>query len=315
MDFLEYGKSEDIAVLQQHIRDLKARLQNSDKVIQNLKCRVRSFSVTSDYASSLERPRKMKLRDGDLTSSPSHSLTDEDEGWQSDGMGVFCPPEMQARKDLEKLIQRVSLLEAQLPKSQVEGKLAEELRSATWPGKYDSLIQAQARELSHLRQKIREGRGVCHILSQHLRDTVKSFEDLLRGTDIDYYLGQSFREQLAQGSQLAERLTNKLNTSKSSHGPLQELSKELQEKEKVIEALQSKLNARSLTPSSSHALSDSHRSPSSTSFLSEDMEGSSDMDVASEYTQYEDDCADKASPNLPGKPQSFGFYRGNYNNH
>ncbi|XP_056675250.1 myomegalin isoform X6 [Monodelphis domestica] len=307
MDFLEYGKSEDIAVLQQHIRDLKARLQNSDKVIQNLKCRVRSFSVTSDYASSLERPRKMKLRDGDLTSSPSHSLTDEDEGWQSDGMGVFCPPEMQARKDLEKLIQRVSLLEAQLPKSQVEGKLAEELRSATWPGKYDSLIQAQARELSHLRQKIREGRGVCHILSQHLRDTVKSFEDLLRGTDIDYYLGQSFREQLAQGSQLAERLTNKLNTKdrekmddQSSHELLAlRLSKELQEKEKVIEALQSKLNARSLTPSSSHALSDSHRSPSSTSFLSEDMEGSSDMDVASEYTQYEDDCADKASPNLP----------------
>ncbi|XP_044528468.1 myomegalin-like isoform X3 [Gracilinanus agilis] len=307
MDFLEYGKSEDIAVLQQHIRDLKARLQNSDKVIQNLKCRVRSFSVTSDYASSLERPRKMKLRDGDLTSSPSHSLTDEDEGWQSDGMGVFCPPEMQARKDLEKLIQRVSLLEAQLPKSQVEGKLAEELRSATWPGKYDSLIQAQARELSHLRQKIREGRGVCHILTQHLRDIIKSFEDLLRGTDIDYYLGQSFREQLAQGSQLAERLTNKLNTKdrgkmddQSSHELLAlRLSKELQEKEKVIEALQDKLNARSLTPSSSHALSDSHRSPSSTSFLSEDMEASSDMDAASEYTQYEDDCAVKASPNLP----------------
>ncbi|XP_036622222.1 myomegalin-like isoform X3 [Trichosurus vulpecula] len=306
-DFVDYGKSEDIAVLQQHIRDLKARLQNSDKVIQNLKCRVRSFSVTSDYASSLERPRKMKLKSGDPTSSPSHSLTDEDEGWQSDGMGVFYPPEMQARKDLEKLIQRVSLLEAQLPKSQAEGKLAEELRSATWPGKYDSLIQAQARELSHLRQKIREGRGVCHILTHHLRDIVKSFEDLLRGTDIDYFLGQSFREQLAQGSQLAERLTNKLNTKDrgkvdhhSSHELLAlRLSKELQEKEKVIEALQAKLNARSLTPSSSHALSDSHRSPSSTSFLSDEMEGSSDMDVASEYTQYEEDREDKAPSNLP----------------
>nr|XP_020859044.1 myomegalin-like isoform X5 [Phascolarctos cinereus] len=305
-DFLDYGKSEDIAVLQQHIRDLKARLQNSDKVIQNLKCRVRSFSVTSDYASSLERPRKMKLKGGDLTSSPSHSLTDEDEGWQSDGMGVFCPPKMQARKDLEKLIQRVSLLEAQLPKSQVEGKLVEELKSATWPGKYDSLIQAQARELSHLRQKIREGRGVCHSLTQHLRDTVKSFEDLLRGTDIDYYLGQSFREQLAQGSQLAERLANKLNTKDrgkvddhSSHELLAlRLSKELQEKEKVIEALQSKLSTRSLTPSSSHAHSDSHRSRSSTSFLSDEMEASSDMDVASEYTQYEEDCADKAPTNI-----------------
>uniref|UniRef100_A0A3B5LNS4 Uncharacterized protein n=1 Tax=Xiphophorus couchianus TaxID=32473 RepID=A0A3B5LNS4_9TELE len=39
--------------------------------------------------------------------------------------------------------------------------------------KYNSLIQAQARELSHLRQRMREGQGVCHILTQHLGDTTK----------------------------------------------------------------------------------------------------------------------------------------------
>lgn len=82
------------------------------------------------------------------------------------------------------------------------------------PRKYDSLIQAQARELSHLRQMLREGRGVSRSLAQHLRDALRSFEDLLRGTDIDYYLGQGFREQLAQGRQLAERLSDKLGTSK-----------------------------------------------------------------------------------------------------
>uniref|UniRef100_A0A8D0RDU6 Olduvai domain-containing protein n=1 Tax=Sus scrofa TaxID=9823 RepID=A0A8D0RDU6_PIG len=123
-----------------------------------------------------------------------------------------------AKKDLESLIQRVSQLEAQLPKTGTEGKLAEELRSASWPGKYDSLIQDQARELSYLRQKIREGRGICYLLTQHAKDTVKSFEDLLRSNDIDYYLGQSFREQLAQGSQLTERLTSKLSTSKLATG-------------------------------------------------------------------------------------------------
>lgn len=53
---------------------------------------------------------------------------------------------------------------------------------------------------------------------QHAKDTVKSFEDLLRSNDIDYYLGQSFREHLAQGSQLTERLTNKLSTSKLATG-------------------------------------------------------------------------------------------------
>lgn len=82
------------------------------------------------------------------------------------------------------------------------------------PRKYNSLIQAQARELSHLRQMLREGRGVSRSLAQHLRDALRSFEDLLRGTDIDYYLGQGFREQLAQGRQLAERLSDKLGTSK-----------------------------------------------------------------------------------------------------
>lgn len=84
--------------------------------------------------------------------------------------------------------------------------------------KYDSLIQDQARELSYLRQKIREGRGICYLLAQHAKDTVKSFEDLLRSNDIDYYLGQSFREHLAQGSQLTDRLTSKLSTSKLAAG-------------------------------------------------------------------------------------------------
>ncbi|EPY76564.1 phosphodiesterase 4D interacting protein isoform 1 isoform 6-like protein [Camelus ferus] len=304
-----YGKSEDISVLRKDIKDLKAQLQNASKVIQNLKSRVRSLSVTSDYSSSLERPRKLKAL-GTLEGSSPHSVTDEDEGWLSDGTGAFYPPGLQAKKDLESLIQRVSQLEAQLPKTGTEGKLAEELRSASWPGKYDSLIQDQARELSYLRQKIREGRGICYLLTQHSKDTVKSFEDLLRSNDIDYYLGQSFREQLAQGSQLTERLTSKLSTSPASTSfpgdqdrirtgqwEALRLSRELQEKEKVIEVLQAKLDARSLTPSSSRALSDSHRSPSSSSFLSDELEACSDMDVASEYTHYEEK---KASPGHSG---------------
>nr|XP_057156288.1 myomegalin isoform X37 [Pan paniscus] len=299
-EFRVYGKSENILVLRKDIKDLKAQLQNANKVIQNLKSRVRSLSVTSDYSSSLERPRKLRAV-GTLEGSSPHSVPDEDEGWLSDGTGAFYSPGLQAKKDLESLIQRVSQLEAQLPKNGLEEKLAEELRSASWPGKYDSLIQDQARELSYLRQKIREGRGICYLITQHAKDTVKSFEDLLRSNDIDYYLGQSFREQLAQGSQLTERLTSKLSTkdhkSEKDQAGLEplalRLSRELQEKEKVIEVLQAKLDARSLTPSSSHALSDSHRSPSSTSFLSDELEACSDMDIVSEYTHYEEK---KASP-------------------
>ncbi|KAM9242612.1 myomegalin isoform 17-T17 [Dugong dugon] len=299
-EFQAYGQSEDISVLQKDIKDLKAQLLNASKVIQNLKSRVRSLSVTSDYSSSLERPQKLKAF-GTLEGSSPHRSTDEDEGWLSDGTGAFYLPGLQAKKDLESLIQRVSQLEAQLPKTGLEGKLAEELRSASWPGKYNSLIQDQARELSYLRQKIREARGICYLLTQHVKDAIKSFEDLLRSNDIDYYLGQSFRELLAQGSQLAEKLTIKLSTKdhkseKNQVGlePLAlRLSRELQEKEKVIEVLQAKLDARFPTPSSSQALSDSHRSPSSMSFLSDELEACSDMDTASEYTHCEEK---KASP-------------------
>ncbi|XP_066233393.1 myomegalin isoform X5 [Saccopteryx leptura] len=301
--FQAYGKSEDISVLHKNIKDLKDQLQTANKIIQNLKSRVRSLSVTSDYSSSLERPRKLKAV-STLEGSSPHSVTDEDEGWLSDGTGTFYPPGLQAKKDLESLIQRVSQLEAQLPKTGLEGKLTEELRSASWPGKYDSLIQDQARELSYLRQIIREGRGICYLLTQHAKDTVKFFEDLLRSNDIDYYLGQSFREQLAQGSQLTDRLISKLSTKdhkiekdQAELEPLAlRLSRELQEKEKVIEVLQAKLDARSLTPSSSHAFSDSQRSPSSSSFLSDELEACSDMDMASEYTPYEEK---KASPCHP----------------
>ncbi|XP_041885705.1 myomegalin-like isoform X7 [Corvus kubaryi] len=288
---------EDVEALHQHIQDLKAQLLNANKVIQSLQRRARSISVTSGYTSGAERP----LPGPKALASPAHSLTDEDEGWQSDGHGMLCPPALRAHRDLQSLVHRVALLEAQLPAAKRGGTLPKELQSATWPGKYNSLIQAQARELSHLRQMLREGRGVSRSLAQHLRDALRSFEDLLRGTDIDYYLGQGFREQLAQGRQLAERLSDKLGTrdrqdgeDKTSHELLaQRLSRELQEK-KVIESLEVKLQERSESPGSSCPPSESSHSASSSSFTSEGLEPCSDGDAASEYSQCHEEPAQHA---------------------
>uniref|UniRef100_A0A8C3P5R8 Phosphodiesterase 4D interacting protein n=1 Tax=Cyanoderma ruficeps TaxID=181631 RepID=A0A8C3P5R8_9PASS len=289
---------EDVEALHQHIQDLKTQLLNANKVIHSLQRRARSISVTSGYTSSAERP----LPAPKALASPAHSLTDEDEGWQSDGHGTLCPPALRAHRDLQSLVHRVALLEAQLPAAKHGASLPKQLQSATWPGKYNSLIQAQARELSHLRQMLREGRGVSRSLAQHLRDALRSFEDLLRGTDIDYYLGQGFREQLAQGRQLAERLSDKLGIrdrqdgeDKTSHKLLaQRLSQELQEKEKVIESLEVKLQERSESPGSSCPPSESSHSASSSSFTSEGLEPCSDGDVASEYSQCHEEPAQHA---------------------
>ncbi|KAM9283390.1 myomegalin [Morus bassanus] len=287
--------SADVGALHQHIQDLKMQLLNANKVIQNLQHRARSISVTSGYASGAERPPVGPTS----LASPAHSLTDEDEGWQSDGHGTLCPPALQAHRDLQHLVHRVALLEAQLPATKPGGVLPKKLQSATWPGKYDSLIQAQARELSHLRQMLREGRGVSRSLAQHLRNALRSFEELLRGTDIDYYLGQGFREQLTQGRQLAERLSDKLGTrdrqdgeDKTSHELLAlRLSQELQEKEKVIESLEAKLQERCESPGSSHPPSESSRSATSASFVSEGLEPCSDGEVGSECSQCREEPA------------------------
>ncbi|XP_058275015.1 myomegalin-like isoform X8 [Hemibagrus wyckioides] len=281
------------------VQDLRAQLTRCHKVIRGLQIRVRSLSTTSDYASSLERTsRKVNWA---FQESPAHSGLEDDEGWHSDGPAIGP---LKSNRDLQELMSRVASLENQIRNSKLEEKRgAEEGKSATWPGKYNTLIQAQARELSHLRQRMREGRGICHILTQHLGDTTKAFEELLRANDIDYYMGQSFREQLSQSSSLIQRISIKLSgrdrsevqDDKMGHELLAlRLSKELQQKDKIIESLHTKLQQRPDTPSSSHAPSETTDQSDRTSFVSderasinEDLELCSDVDAVSEYAQEE----------------------------
>ncbi|XP_019288597.2 myomegalin isoform X2 [Panthera pardus] len=150
--------------------------------------------------------------------------------------------------------------------------------------KCHSLIQDQARELTHLRQKMRVGRTFSSLLIQHVRNTVKTFEELLSSNKIDHCMEQRFREQLAKGSQLAESLASKFSTDdctseKNQTGHmLRTLSilREMHTKGKVPEALKTKQQAQPQTlpqiQSSSHAQSAAHHSSSSTSLLHEEQE-------------------------------------------
>ncbi|XP_014024223.2 myomegalin isoform X3 [Salmo salar] len=309
------SEADDFTSLQRLVEDLRSQLSHSQTVIRSLQGRLRSLSTSSDLfgpSNGPSTPRKVNWA-FQFQSSLSQSGLDEDEGWESSGGGLGpSPHHPKPDKDLQELVSRVGALEDQLRK--VKGTqagtpgLPAEGKAAIWPGpgKFDTLIQAQARELSHLRQRMREGRGVCHILTQHLGDTTKAFEELLRANDIDYYMGQSFREQLAQSSALAQRVSTKISGRewRGDHPEIHDdktgtellairLSKELQQKDKVIESLQAKLNQRqprSDTPCSSHALSDTTDQSDRISFVSddqgstnEDLELCSDIDAASEY--------------------------------
>ncbi|XP_061264354.1 neuroblastoma breakpoint family member 6-like protein isoform X1 [Bos javanicus] len=158
-----------------------------------------------------------------------------------------------------------SVLEEEAPFE--EGNLAEKRRLATGLGRYDSLIEAQARELTCLRQKIQEGEGVCHLFTQHAKNTIKTFESFIKTTDMTYYQRQRFCELLAQGSQMAERLASKLSTENHHDRKDEEGQESLAARlsmglqgEEVNEVLEDSLDEKYLTHSSRH---DSHQPPSS----------------------------------------------------
>ncbi|KAI5619970.1 myomegalin isoform X2, partial [Silurus asotus] len=301
----------DVASLQQQVEDLQVELSHSQALVLSLQGR---------------------LQDTTPNSTPGNSTRDD--------------------RELRELVTRVSSLEEQLRKGKGHGEQGEEkTKSTSRTGKFDTLIQAQARELSHLRQRLREGRSACHVLNQHLGDTTKSFEELLRANDIDYYMSQSFRDQLAQSSALAQRVGAKLSSRQCIHthtnththththtihytlqyyillyiqyiqydfrmkiffntGDYSEiaddktghellamrLSKELQQKDKLIESLRAKLEQQQEqsgedTPTRDHSVSGDAEQSEHSSFVmdeqGEDLDLCSELDAVSEFGQEE----------------------------
>uniref|UniRef100_A0A8C9Q8L5 Olduvai domain-containing protein n=1 Tax=Spermophilus dauricus TaxID=99837 RepID=A0A8C9Q8L5_SPEDA len=173
-----------------------------------------------------------------------------------------------------------SVLEEELQSE--EGGVAEELRRGFTLffhlRKSDSLFQAQAQELTYLRQKIQEGRGVCHLFAQHVKNAVRSFESVLRSTGVTSYHGQRLCEQLTPGSKLAEHLARRLTTGKLDsifNEPLQV------PEEEAKETLEDSLDEQYLTPCS-HC--DCQQPSSSNVILSNMQEATSAMGIASEYS-------------------------------
>ncbi|XP_033051378.1 putative neuroblastoma breakpoint family member 7 isoform X2 [Trachypithecus francoisi] len=84
-----------------------------------------------------------------------------------------------------------------------EEKLAEQLRQAEELRQYKVLVHSQERELSQLREKLREGRDASRALNQHL-------QALLTPDEPANSQGRDLREQLAEGCRLAQHLVQKL---------------------------------------------------------------------------------------------------------
>ncbi|XP_070955819.1 NBPF family member NBPF3-like isoform X1 [Macaca nemestrina] len=86
-----------------------------------------------------------------------------------------------------------------------EEKLAEQLGQAEELRQYKVLVHSQERELSQLREKLREGRDASRALNQHL-------QALLTRDEPPNSPRRDLREQLAEGCRLAQQLVRKLTT-------------------------------------------------------------------------------------------------------
>lgn len=72
-------------------------------------------------------------------------------------------------------------------------------------------MQSQARELSQLRQQIKESRRLGALHRQQLEELNKSFRELLQASKVDCYIGEVMKDQLDKSLGILDRLEGRLD--------------------------------------------------------------------------------------------------------
>uniref|UniRef100_UPI00358EBC65 myomegalin-like isoform X3 n=1 Tax=Myxine glutinosa TaxID=7769 RepID=UPI00358EBC65 len=119
----------------------------------------------------------------------------------------------EAEAEIQELVKNMEDLQAQLTESKgLNRHLQEQLDSLHAANGEASLVQAQARELCALRQKLREASRAGGELHASLSVLTTALEDLLGDRHMDYYPGQGVREQLAASRKLLSSLQAQLDS-------------------------------------------------------------------------------------------------------
>uniref|UniRef100_A0A4W5RQV6 CDK5 regulatory subunit associated protein 2 n=1 Tax=Hucho hucho TaxID=62062 RepID=A0A4W5RQV6_9TELE len=248
--FDSYGLCEDPAQLKDQVRELKTQLESQHQVILHLQTLLR---------------RRASLSSELLTAtSDSHTATGDHTGSERGEEGGKEERSLEGEGEVMK--EKIKSMGMELERERsVNRSMSEQLlqaqqrsRSAS-PARIDSLVQSQARELSQLRRQIQESRGLGALHRMQLEELSQAFEELLQASDVDYYVGEVFREQLDKSLGVLEKLEGRLekgdaqldNEDGAALELAKRLSKELQEKTRLVQSLQIQL--RGQTPSSCHS--------------------------------------------------------------
>ncbi|MBN3322421.1 CK5P2 protein, partial [Atractosteus spatula] len=219
----DYGLTDDAEQLRQQVMELKVQLENYQKVVHHLQSLLRRNSLSSDLLTVGSDSHHTITRELQEAQDGDHEELQKDS--QQLSSGVFSRensqnqsfPLNQDEEEKQMLKDQIANLNIELDKEKMFNKnLADQLQQiqlrtrAASPGRFDSLVQSQARELSHLRQQIKESRSLGALQRHQLQDLGKAFEELLQASEVDYYVGEVFREQLDKSLTVLEKLEDRL---------------------------------------------------------------------------------------------------------
>nr|XP_055211274.1 neuroblastoma breakpoint family member 12-like isoform X2 [Gorilla gorilla gorilla] len=173
-----------------------------------------------------------------------------------------------------------------------EEKLAEQLKQAEELRQYKVLVHSQERELTQLKEKLREGRDASRSLNEHL-------QALLTPDEPDKSQGQDLQEQLAEGCRLAQQLVQKLspeNDNDDDEDVQVEVAEKVQEssapremqKAEEKEVPEDSLEECAITCSNSHGPFDSNQPHRKTKITFEEDKVDSTLIGSSSHVEWED---------------------------
>ncbi|XP_063462028.1 neuroblastoma breakpoint family member 15-like isoform X3 [Pan paniscus] len=173
-----------------------------------------------------------------------------------------------------------------------EEKLAEQLKQAEELRQYKVLVHSQERELTQLREKLREGRDASRSLNEHL-------QALLTPDELDKSQGQDLQEQLAEGCRLAQQLVQKLspeNDNDDDEDVQVEVAEKVQkssapremQKAEEKEVPEDSLEECAITCSNSHGPYDSNQPHRKTKITFEEDKVDSTLIGSSSHVEWED---------------------------
>ncbi|XP_061764180.1 CDK5 regulatory subunit-associated protein 2 isoform X2 [Nerophis ophidion] len=190
------GLSDDPLHLQTQVRDLKIQLESQNKIILQLQSLLRRNSCDPMASHSDQSMDQDSSQGRSHNRRPSQGQIGEKEDVGED----------QAIKSKSSHMNR----EAGRNNSMKE-QLQHNRSRSTSPASLDSLVQSQARELSQLRQQIKDSRRQAALQRRQMGELSRSLQEMLQASEVDCYMGEVVKGQLDKSLSILEGLEGRLD--------------------------------------------------------------------------------------------------------